>query len=236
MIRDRLNIALSLEYASKTKQQCHFYHAHDRLNQQPLHGEQREHMWRVKSSVTRDTLGKLPLVHGIKVMVTENIAICKKIVNGSEGTLHSLHYTTDEDGNQYAAVAYIHVPLCGMRITDLPDDVVPIFPVRSSFQYKSPNNGPRFTISRTQLPLVPAYSYTDYKSQGRSLSHAIVDLASAKSLQGVYVMLSRVRNLKGLAVLRWVPPQHINQRLSEEIRDELTCIQYLHEQTMTQEM
>ncbi|TFK77582.1 hypothetical protein K466DRAFT_440445, partial [Polyporus arcularius HHB13444] len=44
---------------------------------------------------------------------------------------------------------------------------------------------------------------------------------SAKSLQGAYVMLSRVRALSGLMILR--PFQHtkLSGNLSEELRDEL---------------
>jgi hypothetical protein len=57
-----------------------------------------------------------------------------------------------------------------------------------------------FTVNRTQLPLVLADSYTDYKSQGCTLQWAIVDLDSVRSLQGSYVMLSCVKSLKGIAV------------------------------------
>ncbi|KAJ7656087.1 hypothetical protein DFH06DRAFT_899129, partial [Mycena polygramma] len=51
--------------------------------------------------------------------------------------------------------------------------------------------GESFSICREQLPLLPAYAYTDYKSQGRSLKWVIVDLNGCHSLQSVYVMLSR---------------------------------------------
>ncbi|EJU00957.1 hypothetical protein DACRYDRAFT_53432, partial [Dacryopinax primogenitus] len=50
---------------------------------------------------------------------------------------------------------------------------------------------------------------TDYKSQGHSLNHAIVDLAGCKSPQSAYVMLSRVRSISGVAILREFPMQCI---------------------------
>jgi hypothetical protein len=106
---------------------------------------------------------------------------------------------------------------------------VPVLPVPHHFTYVS-YLGKKFPISRLQLPLLPAYSYTDYKSQGRTLSHAVVDLASAKNLQGVYVMLSCVKTLDGLAVLRPFEPKKIKQRLSQELRTELECLNILDEQ------
>ena len=73
------------------------------------------------------------------------------------------------------------------------------------------------TVSHLQVPLIPGYAYTDYKSQGRSLDKAIVNLLSARSMQGRYVMLSQVKSIKGLAIMRWFPPNKIFDRPSEEL-------------------
>jgi ATP-dependent exoDNAse (exonuclease V) alpha subunit len=172
----------------------------------------------------------------MKVMVTENVAIQNKLVNGAEGTVHSIKYETDEEGNRYLLAVYVSVPGCNIQCSGLPVDVVPIVPVRTGFHYQKDSAGPKFYISRLQVPLLPAFCYTDYKSQGRSLTKAIVDLASARSLQGVYVMLSRVRSLDGLAVLRWFPPDKVNQRLSQEIRDEFERLSTLAQRTKLRAM
>jgi hypothetical protein len=71
------------------------------------------------------------------------------------------------------------------------------------------------------LPLVPAYCFTDYKCQGKTLDAAIVDICDARSLQNIYVMLSRCRTLDSLAILRPFPSKKIYNRLSEEFRREL---------------
>ena len=76
-------------------------------------------------------------------------------------------------------------------------------------------------VTRSQLPLLPEYAFTDYKSQGRTLDKAIVDLQTAKNLQSVYVMLSRVRSLSGLAILRPFLPEKVVGRPSQELRREL---------------
>jgi hypothetical protein len=230
-IRDAINRVKVVEYAQATRQELFEYCSKDRISMVDLSGELRQRAWRIRSSVSKDSMGKIPMVPGMKVMVTENIAIQNKIVNGSEGTLHSMKYKTDDDGNRYLLAAYIHVPGSALQSPGCPLDVVPILPVRTGFTYQKDKYSPTFYISRLQVPLVPAYCYTDYKSQGRSLQCAVVDLASARSLQGVYVMLSRVKSLGGLAILRSFEPKKIDDRLAEEMRNEFQRLSRLAELT-----
>jgi ATP-dependent exoDNAse (exonuclease V) alpha subunit len=146
----------------------------------------------------------LPLVVGMKVMITENITISQKIVNGAIGVVEKIIYDTDNDGCRFAICCYLHINGCGLQAPGLDKDVVPIIPVTNHFIYCGPN-GAEYNISKTQLPLIPAFAYTDYKSQGRGLTHAIADLSSCGSIQSIYVMLSRVKSLEGLGVLKWFP-------------------------------
>ncbi|KAJ7186904.1 hypothetical protein C8R46DRAFT_1206898 [Mycena filopes] len=108
----------------------------------------------------------------------------------------------------------------------LEDDVVPLFPQSVRVEYKM-RTGDGTVVTRAfmrkQIPIIPAYAYTDFKSQGRTLQYVIVDLATARS-QGVYVMLSRVKSLNGLAILRWFPATKVFQRTSQELRAELSRI------------
>lgn len=121
-------------------------------------------------------------------------------------------------------MVYVHIPRCGISIDGLEADIVPIFPVITRVEHGlCTTQLQNKAFSRRQVPLVPAYVYTDYKSQGRTLERVIVDLATARG-QGVYVMLSRVKSLSGLLILRWFPPNKIYHRLSEELRVELARI------------
>ncbi|KAH7906874.1 hypothetical protein BJ138DRAFT_567702 [Hygrophoropsis aurantiaca] len=61
------------------------------------------------------------------------------------------------------------------RKTKMGEDVVPILPTNSSFRYKSPD-GVRFNISRKQLPILPAYAFTDFKVQGKTFVKVILDI------------------------------------------------------------
>ncbi|KAE9385599.1 hypothetical protein BT96DRAFT_768628, partial [Gymnopus androsaceus JB14] len=53
-----------------------------------------------------------------------------------------------------------------------------------------------------RLPLIPACEFTSHNSLGHSLEVVCIDLASCRSIQSIYVMLSRVHSLKALCILR----------------------------------
>ena len=228
-IHDILNLRIMGHHANSTGVTVHLYHSRDRIAGQLVTGDEMTQLWKLSSTTTHDSLGKLPLFPGMKVMVQENLAFGHKVVNGTEGTVQNIIYEED-GGRRFAAVVYIHVPGAGKICADATNDIIPIFPEWTSF-YWYRANGHRVSVSRTQLPLLPSYAYTDYKSQGRSLAEAIVDPESASSLQGVYVMLSRVRSLTGLAVLRPFRVSKVIQRLSQELRTELRRLEYLDHQT-----
>ncbi len=228
-IRDAFNNELVASYARQTEQEIHFYHSKDYHKRERVPTHLRNILWKLGANVTKDRLGVIPLVPGMKVMITENLAMPHKIVNGCEGTLYSLYYNSDELGHRYPVCANVLVPGCGISAPGLPNDVVPIRPTRDSFAYD--NCGRHFSISREQLPLLPAYAYVDYKCQGRSLSHAIIDLCGCRTLQSAYVMLSRVSCLNNLGVLRWFSPNKIESALKPQFRKEFERLDRLADKT-----
>ncbi|KAJ7209879.1 hypothetical protein B0H12DRAFT_990331, partial [Mycena haematopus] len=72
-----------------------------------------------------------------------------------------------------------------------------------------------------QLPLIPAFAFTSHNAQGRSLDVCCIDFAACPSIQSAYVMLSRVRKLEGLCILRPFTLDQIQNHISEELRNEL---------------
>ena len=72
----------------------------------------------------------------------------------------------------------------------------------ATFAVKNPITSSTVTITRKQLPITPAFAMTDYKAQGKTMEKAIIDIESCSSLQSLYVMLSRVKSLQGLLILR----------------------------------
>ena len=84
-------------------------------------------------------------------------------------------------------------------------DFVPVYPVKASCRHtiwRRDGSNIQPVFQRVQLPLTPAFAFTDYKCQGRTLRKAIVDLAEGVTSTGVYVMLSRVQRLDDLLILR----------------------------------
>ncbi|EGO28390.1 hypothetical protein SERLADRAFT_346323, partial [Serpula lacrymans var. lacrymans S7.9] len=101
----------------------------------------------------------------------------------------------------------------------LPVDIVPIIPSTTQFKY-TPTltgiaSGKSYSIVCTQLPLLPAYAYTDYKVQGQSLKKVILDLTGCRSLQSVYIMLSCATSLAGVAIMRLFKIVCINQYIGQ---------------------
>ncbi|KAJ3881169.1 hypothetical protein F5051DRAFT_289927, partial [Lentinula edodes] len=73
--------------------------------------------------------------------------------------------------------------------------------------------------------------FTSHNAQGRSMDVACIDFASCRSIQSAYVMLSRVRSLKGLCILRPFSINKIRNHISEELRSELKRTENLASRT-----
>ncbi|KAL4064954.1 hypothetical protein V8B97DRAFT_1193322 [Scleroderma yunnanense] len=62
------------------------------------------------------------------------------------------------------------------------------------------------SVKRHQFPITAAYAFTDYRSQGQTLQHVIIDIASPPtgglSLFDLYVALSRSRGRSTIRLLR----------------------------------
>ena len=60
-------------------------------------------------------------------------------------------------------------------------------------------------VTRTQLPIVPAFAITTYKAQGLTMNKIVVDLQvplGTSQVASIYVPLSRVKIAEDVAIFR----------------------------------
>lgn len=62
-------------------------------------------------------------------------------------------------------------------------------------------NGPGWRLSRTQIPLRPAWAITNYKCQGMTLDYAIVELSKCFAYGQAYTTLARVVSIDNLFLI-----------------------------------
>jgi len=88
----------------------------------------------------------------------------------------------------------------------------------------STGNGSKTTVTRQQLPITPAYAFTDYRSQGQTIEYCIVDIGTPPTGRltpfNAYVALSRSRGKNTIRLLRDFDDKLFTQHPSEYLRNE----------------
>ncbi|THH14182.1 hypothetical protein EW146_g6117 [Bondarzewia mesenterica] len=178
---------------------------------------------------------------GMKVMVTLNVDTDLDIANGARGEIVEI-ILDDEEPKPPAGVeeirlaklpAYILVKLDRTRaksLDGLPDGVIPVVPAEKTFQVSLPiqnqahsSRNQRMSVKRRQFPLTAAYSFTDYRSQGQTISYVIVDIASPPTgskltLFNIYVALSRSSGRDSIRLLREFDERLLTQSIDEALQ------------------
>jgi hypothetical protein len=170
------------------------------------------------------------------VLISHNIATELRLSNGSIGYFESVVYHNIESNHvplnelfppdtiyvQRPLYALVRIPTSNIRTSlhGLDDKIIPIYPEKKSFrvdlrthltgrQRRLIGDRTSLTITRTQLPLLPAFAITTYKSQGKTLDYGILDLVPPPYTKfqhpDIYVPLSRFQSLDTTAYLRPIP-------------------------------
>eukprot|EP00588_Corethron_pennatum_P012596 CAMPEP_0194276560 /NCGR_PEP_ID=MMETSP0169-20130528/9118_2 /TAXON_ID=218684 /ORGANISM="Corethron pennatum, Strain L29A3" /LENGTH=637 /DNA_ID=CAMNT_0039020301 /DNA_START=117 /DNA_END=2030 /DNA_ORIENTATION=- len=157
----------------------------------------------VKKKMTESLRKEMPdevsLKVGAQVMLTRNKDLQRNLVNGSRGVVVSI----DRSADGSTCVPLVRFD-CGATVR------VP--PVEST-RYDPEGGGG--CLVRTQVPLRLAWAATIHKSQGTTLTRALLDVSSAFEYAQTYVALSRVRSLEGLWLVR--PVQQRNVKVSPQV-------------------
>ena len=153
-------------------------------------------------SLSMEMPDEIKLKVGAQVMLTRNKNLERHLVNGSRGVIEN--FVLSSDGLQDL------IPI--VRFDN--GIVTKIDPVES-IRY-NPDGGEGCLV-RTQIPLKLAWAITIHKSQGSTLTRALLDITSAFEYGQCYVALSRVKSLEGLWLEK--PARLSNILVSPQVTD-----------------
>lgn len=234
--KDAINAHAAEAFARQTGRELHWYYAKDNRRGQALEDEElKDALLGLHSGKTKMRLGKLPLVIGMPVMITQNFNVPDGIVNGCNGILKRIRFKVDRQGRRYVTSCVIHAQdTSGKNMHNLPNQHVVSLRDEVDLHFVDPYSHKRMKITRAQVPILPAFAMTAHKAQGRTLDKVIVDLEACSGTESPYVMISRVTSLQGLLILRPFDISKIRSRLSEDRRKEARRLELLQLETIVE--
>ena len=170
---------------------------------------------------------KILTKEGARVMITTNISIPDRLINGQIGTVFKIDINQN---TQKPTVVYIKFddPNAGKDLTNTcanpfarEHKVVPIEPVLAKIKIR-PGKVSSPEIQRVQFPITLACACTVHKVQGLTLENVVMssDLIKQRAFKygQIYVALSRATSLHGLYILGQIESKHIkaNPKVPEE--------------------
>ncbi|GBC31310.2 ATP-dependent DNA helicase PIF1-like [Rhizophagus irregularis DAOM 181602=DAOM 197198] len=144
------------------------------------------------SETAKGLESELLLARNTRVMLTANLWVGAGLVNGAIGTITDILYKEKAEHTSLPTVILVSFDKYdGPTLTNIEGiPVVPIVPIRRMWEGKSG------TCSRLQIPLSLAWAITVHKSQGLTLTKAVIDLGRKEFAAGLsFVAISHVRSL-----------------------------------------
>jgi ATP-dependent DNA helicase PIF1 len=133
---------------------------------------------------------------GAKIVLTNNLWTQKGLVNGANGTIRDIIFLISSRNNLPQTIFIEFEHYTG------PNFFLDFHPKKKWTPINSYNSyAKNLGCSRTQFPLRLAYALTIHKSQGQTISKAVIDIGRVeKSLGMSFVAFSRVKNYKDYLV------------------------------------
>ena len=179
---------------------------------------------------------EIHIKEGSRVMLTTNICIADRLINGQMGTVVRVQANQPTDN---PTVLYIKFddPNAGKDLINTrgnrfakENHVVPIEPVLAKIKIR-PGKASSPEIQRVQFPVTLAWACTVHKVQGLTLDQVVLstELVKQRSFNygQIYVALSRATSLNGLYILGQVESKHTKTNpkvLSEYERLQTDCL------------
>lgn len=152
------------------------------------------------------------LKKGMLVVLLTNLSLDQGLCNGSQGIVCGFkEYEKDKLPTAYGEYAITeqsevksHIEGAGAEYKMWPvvrfhNGITRVIHSKCSINELG-DDKPYSLLSRTQIPLAPAWAMTIHKSQGLTLDRVIADLSETFEVGQVYVALSRATGLEGLRI------------------------------------
>ena len=150
----------------------------------------------------------LPLAIGMRVALTDHLdrSPDKLLLRGRAGHVHSWVWPENDRLPRVVYVKFQDAAHWSLEGIEEPG-VYPIHPVKRQWYLDANREKKVLKVTRTQLPLTPAYAMTAHASQGKTLSAVLLDLNVDKRVDGTFgtVAASRVRHREDVLILRPFP-------------------------------
>jgi hypothetical protein len=163
--------------------------------------------------------GFVVLFEGMPVILRgRNLSTDLGITNGSQGTVRRIFTSISSTGMRYATCVLVEFPLSKVRLTTLPTGYFPILPTTWTFLTLLDVDQPtqkKIRVTRSQLPIQPGFAVTGHASQGKTLTHVLVDMHEGGF--AAYVAASRARTRQGLCLTERVSLTQLNKRVSNDL-------------------
>ncbi len=235
--KDALNAKAAQDFSHNTGRPLRWFYAQDFHSGQLITERDLVEKLRAQhSGKTNHRLGKLPLVEGMPVIVSQNYDVNGGVVNGTIWVLRKVRTVQDRTSGEYllkSCIISIKDVHCS-AMTNLPEGDLPILQDVVDMTFKHKHSNRKCVIKRYQVPIQPAFAITCHKAQGQTFDRVIVDLESCKGSEAPYVMLSRARSLESLLIFRPFKFSKITCRQSEDLRNENRRLEVLDLQTIVQ--
>lgn len=186
----------------------------------------------------------IEMAEGMEVMVTWNLSPDAQLANGSRGTIERIYLDPREPAYSASeSIVYLKYPPAVIIFrpahTDMPklpgleEGLVALQPSIGNMHLKNGNDS--LLVKRKQHALTPAYSFTDYKAQGQTLEHVLVDIGKTPgggiSPFNAYVALSRSRGRDNIRLIRDFENHLFTKHPSKELEVEDARLEELDRRT-----